>query len=54
MPISGQNHLRSDDAFELLVDANLFVFQGAAGITVRITLPFRSMPQYKPFFDLDT
>jgi len=34
MPSRSQNHRRSNDAFELFVDANLFVFQGAAGNTV--------------------
>jgi len=41
----GHSHLRQNEVFELFVDANLFVFQGAAGITVSINLPLRRAAQ---------
>jgi hypothetical protein len=36
-----QIHRRRDGVCELLVNANLFFFQDAAGITVSSNLPFR-------------
>jgi len=36
-----QIHRRRDGAFELLFNANLLFFQGAAGISVSSNLPFR-------------
>jgi hypothetical protein len=36
-----QSHRRRDAVCELFVDANLFFFQGPAGISVRINLPSR-------------
>ena len=36
-----QIHRQRDGVCELLVDANLFFFQGPAGISVSSNLPFR-------------
>jgi hypothetical protein len=41
---TGQNHRRRDGACELFVNANLFFFQGPAGIPVSINLPFGRPP----------
>jgi hypothetical protein len=42
-----QIHRRRDGVCELLVNANLFIFQGAAGTSVSSNLPFQRLRQNK-------